>query len=822
VPVIRFVVSGNVCFETDAERFRIGRSQACEFRIAGHEVSRKQGEVALERGTYILRNVGKNPMLVNGRQALIHELRHGDSLQLGDERYEVQIEMPVANKSALQPGIARLVLRSGAEERESWPLHNHRIIVGRAKDAHIHLEDPCVSRHHLAIEQRDDIWHVVLLSQSKGVKVNGQPVDNVRLYSGDEISVENTVLVFESSRQEHQRPLTEEVTHLGVAEALLHDEPTYLGADAGGNAEIAVVSGPEIGGRVKLSKMRTLVGRSQDADLILPNRSVSRTHLAVELRGNAYYAVRISRSRPILVCGQGVEEARLRNGDEIAIDPYKLVFSSLRLEDQYPPYSPHPRRAGELVPSVPSLHATTLVPTTHGKGHEAYLIAHVEDRIETHPLNTSRVVLGRAEQCDVFLDDASVSRLHCAIEKRPAGFFVVNLSSSNPVRVNDVETEETRLFDGDRLSMGSLSLTFRSDNPRDIPPANQRITAEGNRSSWLMWASAIGVALVLGSLVTVHFVLVPWRSGETLERIEHRLDQGAWQSAREMLEAFLNDDPPAKMAKRAEKLLVATSLGEARNALAQENLREAKRIITNYLERHGTSEQSGPLWALLDEVRFRLGQKLEDRDRLQEAMRQYLTVRAESDYYAKAQRAVNAIWLSLQNRTRDSAEADSEERKLTELLQRADENFQRKRYLTPINDNAYSLYRAVLDKDPDSRIALERIQAMKDYYRQTGERLFLDGECQRAIVYYQRYLFIEPESEGIRARLAQCRRTLASVVGAKSPKAATTTVASEAMDERRRHVRELLEESGRQSQWIMQYLFESKDPDGAPESPWPE
>jgi hypothetical protein len=53
---------------------------------------------------------------------------------------------------------------------------------------------------------------------------------------------------------------------------------------------------------------------------------------------------------------------------------------------------------------------------------------------------------------------------------------------------------------------------------------------------------------------------------------------------------------------------------------------------------------------------------------------------------------------------------------LAQLLKEAENHFRAKRYLTPVNQNAYSVYQAVLALEPQHRLALQRIEQIKLFY----------------------------------------------------------------------------------------------------------
>lgn len=73
---------------------------------------------------------------------------------------------------------------------------------------------------------------------------------------------------------------------------------------------------------------------------------------------------------------------------------------------------------------------------------------------------TERATLGRLPECDVQLDDQSVSRRHARLEPSGRSWIIEDLDSTNGVKVNDERVHRAELQDGDRLELGSVHLTF--------------------------------------------------------------------------------------------------------------------------------------------------------------------------------------------------------------------------------------------------------------------------------------------------------------------------------------------------------------------------
>src|SRR5262245_49693133 len=76
-------------------------------------------------------------------------------------------------------------------------------------------------------------------------------------------------------------------------------------------------------------------------------------------------------------------------------------------------------------------------------------------------LGEKPLILGRGEECDVRIQDHSVSRRHARVEPQSEGFVVLDLQSTNGTFVNDaLATEGTLLHDGDYLRIGNCIYRF--------------------------------------------------------------------------------------------------------------------------------------------------------------------------------------------------------------------------------------------------------------------------------------------------------------------------------------------------------------------------
>jgi pSer/pThr/pTyr-binding forkhead associated (FHA) protein len=73
-----------------------------------------------------------------------------------------------------------------------------------------------------------------------------------------------------------------------------------------------------------------------------------------------------------------------------------------------------------------------------------------------------QTTIGRSPDCDIFLDDVTVSRHHAVLHKRGASFVIEDQGSLNGTFVNRRRVESAELEDGDELQIGKYRLTYLS------------------------------------------------------------------------------------------------------------------------------------------------------------------------------------------------------------------------------------------------------------------------------------------------------------------------------------------------------------------------
>jgi Protein of unknown function (DUF3662)/FHA domain len=78
-------------------------------------------------------------------------------------------------------------------------------------------------------------------------------------------------------------------------------------------------------------------------------------------------------------------------------------------------------------------------------------------------LSGSRVVVGRSREADIVLQDPNVSRRHAELRRGDEGWQVVDLGSTNGIKVNGRRVDSQQLSAGDQITIGVTDLTYELD-----------------------------------------------------------------------------------------------------------------------------------------------------------------------------------------------------------------------------------------------------------------------------------------------------------------------------------------------------------------------
>jgi pSer/pThr/pTyr-binding forkhead associated (FHA) protein len=440
-----------------------------------------------------------------------------------------------------------------------------------------------------------------------------------------------------------------------------------------------------------------------------------------------------------------------------------------------------------------------------------------------YPLKKSKLVIGRSVEADLNLLDPLVSRKHCVIEMHDGVYVIRNVSTTNPLLVNEQQITEQRLYAGDQIKIGSAAVAFISDRPEDAKRFDTQMIKQKKQwgmGSWIV----VSLLLIFTGYYGYFQAYTPLKIKWALKSVAKQIQEQKFISAQNTLKHLLNLELPLEQTHEAMEMLAQTALGITEEKFRQEDLESAMEYLKSYLADYGTGKEAEILWDRLDYYRLNLAQRLEGEKKFQPALREYAAIKEDSIYFEEAHKAIRRLWLMHQQQSR-------EDQTLAQLLKEADAHFQAQQYLKPVNQNAYVLYQAVLTLDPKNELAIQRIDQMKTFYRENGDNYYAKKNWPKALSYFERYYLIDTDTKEVNNKMKICREKLADAraksrriryaktsLKSKSKKAAPN---HQTEAERKEEIKRMLDESGADSSWIMQYLFEDQQKDKKDEDkPW--
>ena len=192
---------GELSLTLDAPRIIIGRAEGCEVRLPDASVSHRHASIRQRGATYLLLDEGSENGTFLGKTRIAPRtampLRSGDRIRVGRVWLALRIEpaVPKGAPAAVAKELAlelvarglmaqgedpapRVVVVDGPDRGRELRLEQsgRPDILGRAKDTDLALDDPDLSRRHVAITRRADQFSVQDLGSRVGALLDGVPV----------------------------------------------------------------------------------------------------------------------------------------------------------------------------------------------------------------------------------------------------------------------------------------------------------------------------------------------------------------------------------------------------------------------------------------------------------------------------------------------------------------------------------------------------------------------------------------------------------------------------------------------------------------------
>lgn len=229
---------------------------------------------------------------------------------------------------------------------------------------------------------------------------------------------------------------------------MAQEPPEYATA-----AYLVIQQGPQAGKRVEIWKDRTTIGRSLDSDIFLEDLTVHRKQASIVRTAAGFVLYDDHGKGDSFVNGISVREHLLNDGDQLLFGDTRLTFFGHEGTRPFQLASSRGREIHIMKSSEPNSSAIAKLD-----------LASVRGAIRSFEL-LPEMTIGRSRECDIFLEDLSVSRLHATIHQLPDGIYEIeDHRSATGTFVNGMRITRYRLVEGDIVQVGSSRLTFRHSN----------------------------------------------------------------------------------------------------------------------------------------------------------------------------------------------------------------------------------------------------------------------------------------------------------------------------------------------------------------------
>ena len=225
-------------------------------------------------------------------------------------------------------------------------------------------------------------------------------------------------------------------------------------------AEIIVKFDDKVIERVVTEKKRISIGRTNENDIVLENRGVSRKHAMIEFNNNAAVIIDNESLNGTFVNNRKISEEVLRDEDIITIGKYSLVYhTEAKSSDQ----------------KATAMDGTMVLNTKKQKDlieqdkverqivaryGGSVLVGEENADFAEYRLDREVTTIGKAKFVHVRAKGMFLAGIQAKIVKEVDGHYLINLGKSGKTKVNGEETDRCVLKNGDLIEIGKSIYKF--------------------------------------------------------------------------------------------------------------------------------------------------------------------------------------------------------------------------------------------------------------------------------------------------------------------------------------------------------------------------
>jgi len=216
------------------------------------------------------------------------------------------------------------------------------------------------------------------------------------------------------------------------------------------SAYLVISQGSQGSRRMELWKECTTIGRSRDCDIFLEDIAVHRKQASILFTASGYVLRDDYDNGDCFVNEQPVRERLLTDGDVMRFGNTQLTFYGHEGTRPFQLATSRGRESLLAKKADPNVSVTAKLDLSNMPGMiRSFELLH-------------EMTVGRSRDCDIFLEDLAVSRLHATIREMNDGSYEIeDHRSAAGTFVNGMRITRYRLIDGDVVQIGLNKLIFR-------------------------------------------------------------------------------------------------------------------------------------------------------------------------------------------------------------------------------------------------------------------------------------------------------------------------------------------------------------------------
>ncbi len=293
------------------DEMTVGRLEGNTIRLTERNVSRKHARLSRQNGALFIEDLASfTGVRVNGTKiASPTPLREGDEVQIGDYKLVLRGDRPPVTDRPTMPSIPAVTTAPLATVGGPVAIPTRASVAAMAAQPAAQAVAPAAAvgqpRSRTKTSPPKPMTAVPELEGAVAEAVEGQPTIPLR----------------------------------ALSEKAAGNQPA-----AGPPARLVVLTTDLAGMEIALDKASLVIGRTEENDVLLNHRSISRHHAKIVRDGDHYTIVDLQSANGIRVNGEDYERIELNAGDVVELGHVKIRFVGPLESFVFDPHAPQPRQ----------------------------------------------------------------------------------------------------------------------------------------------------------------------------------------------------------------------------------------------------------------------------------------------------------------------------------------------------------------------------------------------------------------------------------------------------------------------------------------------